>query len=42
MKSAAYHLFIWDNVTWKAGANLVEASASSGAMTLTDSVTWTN
>ena len=41
-KTAANHIFVWDNVTWKAGANVVEASAVSGANTLKDSVTWTN
>ncbi len=42
MKSAANHLFVWDNVAWAAGANVVEASATSGATTVKDTVTWTN
>jgi beta-galactosidase len=37
-KSAANHIFVWDNVTWAAGSNVVVASAG----TQTDSVTWTN
>jgi beta-galactosidase len=41
-KAAADHLFIWTNVTWATGANMVEASATSGGKTVTDTVTWTN
>jgi hypothetical protein len=38
-KSAANHIFIWDNVTWVAGSNAVEASAAGAT---TDTVTWMN
>jgi beta-galactosidase len=37
-KAAPDHLFIWTGVTWKAGANVAEATAG----TSTDSVTWMN
>ena len=41
-KSADNHVFVWENVTWATGANVVEASATSGGKTLKDSVTWLN
>ena len=41
-KTAANHIFVWPNVDWKAGANMVEASAAAEGKTLSDSVTWTN
>jgi beta-galactosidase len=37
-KSAANHIFVWDNVAWAIGTNTVEADAG----TQTDSVTWMN
>lgn len=40
-KSAANHIFVWDNVTWVAGANAVEASVV-GSATVKDTVSWTN
>jgi beta-galactosidase len=40
-KSAPDHLFIWTGVTWKAGANDVEATPTNG-MGGTDKVTWMN
>ncbi len=40
-KTAANHIFTWDNVTWAAGANKVDAAATSG-MGNPDSVTWQN
>jgi beta-galactosidase len=42
MKTAENHRFVWENVAWAAGANVVEASATSGAHTVEDSVTWMN
>jgi hypothetical protein len=42
MKTAANHLFVWENVAWAAGANVVEASATNGESTVKDSVTWMN
>jgi beta-galactosidase len=41
-KTGENHIFVWTNVTWTAGANVVEASATSGGQRVTDSVTWTN
>jgi beta-galactosidase len=41
-RSAVDHIFVWDNVTWAPGANLVEASATTGATLSQDAVTWTN
>jgi beta-galactosidase len=41
-KAASDHIFVWDNVTWAAGANVVEASATSGAAVVNDTVTWMN
>jgi beta-galactosidase len=41
-KTAANHIFIWPNVAWAAGANAVAASATVGANTVTDTVTWMN
>lgn len=40
-KSAANHVFVWDNVTWAAGANSVEASLV-GQATVKDTVSFTN
>lgn len=37
-RSAANHIFVWDNVPWAKGANTVEASSDRQ----TDSVTWMN
>jgi beta-galactosidase len=37
-RSAANHLFVWNDVPWAEGANTVEASAGGQA----DTVTWTN
>lgn len=37
-RSAANHVFVWNDVSWAKGANRVEASAGSQ----TDSVTWLN
>jgi len=42
MKTAPNHLFVWENVAWAAGANVIEASATSAANTVKDSVTWLN
>ena len=41
-KTAANHLFVWENVSWVTGPNVIEASATSGAKTVKDSVTWVN
>jgi beta-galactosidase len=41
-RSGANHIFVWTNVPWAGGANVVEASASSGGRTVTDKVAWTN
>jgi hypothetical protein len=39
-KSAADHIFVWDNVAWVAGANLVKATAGAAADAPHDEVTW--
>jgi len=41
-KAAANQLFVWQNVTWAAGANVVQASATSSESTVKDSVVWMN
>ncbi len=41
-RTAANHLFVWENVPWVDGANVIEASATSGANPVRDSVTWMN
>ena len=38
LKTAANHMFVWNNVTWSAGTNAVSASAGTAA----DAVMWTN
>jgi beta-galactosidase len=38
-KTSADRIFVWQNVPWAGGENVVEARAMSGAVT--DSVTWT-
>jgi beta-galactosidase len=35
------HIFQWTNVALKTGTNTVVATGTSGAMTATDTVTWT-
>jgi beta-galactosidase len=39
-KTAANHVFVWANVAWAAGANVVEASATVGGNMVKDTVTW--
>jgi beta-galactosidase len=41
-RTADNHLFVWENVAWADGTNVVDASATSGATTVKDSVTWMN
>jgi len=41
-KTAANHVFVWENVAWGEGANAVEARAMSGESTVRDRVTWMN
>jgi beta-galactosidase len=41
-KVAANHRFVWENVTWASGVNVVEASATSAESTVVDRVTWMN
>ncbi|HMJ54554.1 MAG TPA: glycoside hydrolase family 2 TIM barrel-domain containing protein [Polyangiaceae bacterium] len=41
-KTAPDHLFAWEGITWAVGSNVVEASATSGALTVTDAATFTN
>ncbi|HET7539443.1 MAG TPA: glycoside hydrolase family 2 TIM barrel-domain containing protein [Polyangiaceae bacterium] len=41
-RTATNHRFVWKNVTWADGANVVEARATTGARTIRDSVTWVN
>jgi hypothetical protein len=35
------HVFVWHNVPWQTGRNVVTATASRGANTFRDEVTWT-
>jgi hypothetical protein len=35
-------VFVWEGITWAVGSNVVEASATSGALTVTDAATFTN
>jgi beta-galactosidase len=39
---APNHRFVWENVAWVDGANVVEASATSAGSTVFDTVTWMN
>jgi beta-galactosidase len=41
-KTAPDHVFVWEGITWAVGSNVVEASATSGALTVTDAATFTN
>ncbi|HYP98364.1 MAG TPA: hypothetical protein VER96_06805 [Polyangiaceae bacterium] len=40
-RDATNHLFVWDNVAWADGANIVEARATRAEHTVKDSVNWT-
>jgi len=34
------HIFVWHDVHWQTGANVVTAAGSRGATTFRDEVTW--